>query len=237
MNRIQQEIKHFTDLEYIWSGQKTPAGLKRYDNKASLFKKMCKPTKKDIILEIGSGDGVFTKRLKGTNAKIIATDITPAVVSRSRERIKYNGLTYKLENCEKLSFKNNTFTVVCGISILHHVNMKKTLQECYRVLDKGGRIFFTEPNLLNPIIYVTTNISWLRGIMEYSPGERALIRKNVEKELIKIGFSKIVVKNYDFLLPWAPKFMIGFLEKAGFILEKLPLIKEISGSLLIYAEK
>ena len=68
----------------------------------------------------------------------------------------------------QMSFKNKSFDIVCGISILHHVNTKKTLQECYRVLKDGGRLFFTEPNLLNPIINITTNIKPLRKVMEYS---------------------------------------------------------------------
>lgn len=237
MSRIKEEIKHFTDLEYIWSGQKTVAGQKRYDNKVALFKNICKPNKNDKILEIGSGDGVFTKRLKGISSQIMATDITPAVIERSKRRIKFKGLSYKIENCEKLSFKNNSFSIVCGISILHHVNTKKTLQECFRVLKKGGRLFFTEPNLLNPIINITTNIKSLRKLMEYSPSERALIRKDVEKTLKDIGFSRIKVNNYDFLLPWAPEYMINTLENMGSLFEKIPFLKEISGSLLIYAEK
>ena len=237
MSRIQQEIKHFTELEYIWSGQKTPAGQKRYDNKAVLFRKICKPVAKDKVLEIGSGDGVFTKRLKGIKSQIVATDITPAVIERSKKIIKFEGLTYKIENCEKMSFKNKSFDIVCGISILHHVNTKKTLQECYRVLKDGGRLFFTEPNLLNPIINITTNIKPLRKVMEYSPGEKALLKKDVEKILHDTGFSLVSVKNYDFLLPWAPQSMISFLETDGTVLEKIPFLKEISGSLLIYAEK
>ena len=202
-----------------------------------LFRKICKPVAKDKVLEIGSGDGVFTKRLKGIKSQIVATDITPAVIERSKKIIKFEGLTYKIENCEKMSFKNKSFDIVCGISILHHVNTKKTLQECYRVLKDGGRLFFTEPNLLNPIINITTNIKPLRKVMEYSPGEKALLKKDVEKILHDTGFSLVSVKNYDFLLPWAPQSMISFLETAGTVLEKIPFLKEISGSLLIYAEK
>ena len=101
----------------------------------------------------------------------------------------------------------------------------------------GGRLFFTEPNLLNPIINITTNIKPLRKVMEYSPGEKALLKKDVEKILHDTGFSLVSVKNYDFLLPWAPQSMISFLETAGTVLEKIPFLKEISGSLLIYAEK
>lgn len=235
--RVKQEIKHFTALEHIWHGQMTEAGQRRYDNKAALFKKMCNPTRVDKILEIGCGDGIFTQRLRGTDAQIMATDITPAVVSRSKAKLSFPGLKYKIEDCEKLSFKEGSFSIVCGVSILHHVEIKKTIQECYRVLRNGGKLFFTEPNYLNPIIFLFSNVGFLRKVMELSPNEKALFRKDVEKLLKSTGFRKVVVRNYDFLLPWAPRFMISFLEKIGDILEKLPLVKEISGSLLIYAEK
>jgi nucleoside-diphosphate-sugar epimerase/ubiquinone/menaquinone biosynthesis C-methylase UbiE len=235
--RVDQEIKHFSDLRHIWPGQGTPAGQKRYDNKGVLFRKYCGLGKNERMLEIGCGDGEFTKRLRGIGAQIVATDITPAVVERGEKRLSFPGLEYKVDNCENLSFRNGTFSVVCGVSILHHVGMEKTLREAYRVLQKGGRIFFTEPNLINPIIFLATNIKWLREKMELSPGERALLRKDVEAVLKNIGFKKVIVRNYDFLLPWAPEFFIKPLEKFGVILEKTPLIKEISGSLLIYAEK
>ena len=85
----QQEIEHFTVLEHIWCGQMTVSGQKRYDNKAALFKKMCNPRAVDKILEIGCGDGAFTKRLRGTNAQIMATDITPSVILRSKTKVSF----------------------------------------------------------------------------------------------------------------------------------------------------
>lgn len=224
-------------MEHIWSGQKTAAGQKRYDNKGKLFRYYSKPQKSDRILEIGCGDGEFTRRLRGLGGDIIATDLTPAVIERARRKVDYGRLEYRVENCERLSFKSESFTIVCGISILHHVDIKKTLKEAFRVLKPGGRIFFTEPNLFNPLTFIPANIGWLRRRLEYSPGEMPLLRKDVEKILKDIGFRKIVVRNYDFLFPWIPKFIIPVVEKLGRILEKTPVLKEFSGSLLIFASK
>lgn len=237
MNRIQEEIKHFGSLEHVWFGQITVAGQKRYDNKGVLFRKYCKPRKNDKILEIGCGDGEFTKRLKRIGARIIATDITPAVIGRGEKKLTFKGLSYKIDNCERLSFKDCSFSIVCGISILHHVNLRKTLREIFRVLTPGGRMFFTEPNLINPVMYAQTNIGWLRKRMEFSPRERALLRMDVERVMKNVGFRYVIVKNYDFLFPWIPEFMITPLENVSNILERIPIVKEISGSLLIYAVK
>lgn len=240
MNRLNSEIDHFTNLDHIWWGAKTQAGQRRYDNKFKFLIKLCKPEQKNHILEIGCGDGEFTKRLIKLPSRIISTDITPAVIKRGKiffEKMGINNIIFKMGNAENLSFKDNTFDIVCGVSILHHVNVEKALCEALRVLKPGGQIFFTEPNLLNPNIYLGINILWLRERMEFSPTETALIRWEVEKTLRRVGYSKISVINYDFLHPLTPIWAVNFVEKVGGTLETTPIIKELSGSLIIWGEK
>lgn len=233
----KREIEHFSSLEHIWWGTKTPAGQRRYDNKFKLLINKCRPKRDMAVLEIGAGDGEFTKRLAKLNVMIVATDLTAAVINRAKTKIQKKNVRFKIENAEKLSFKKESFDLVCGVSILHHLKTGKALKEAYRVLKPGGQIFFTEPNLLNPNILLGLNIPWLREKMEYSPDETAFIRWKVETMLKKAGFKKFSVSNYDFLHPITPVFLIPFVEKLGYILERTPLIKEISGSLVIFAEK
>lgn len=240
-SRIKREINHFSHMDHIWWGALTSAGQKRYDNKYSSLLKYCKPKRRSKILEIGAGDGEFTKRLSQLSAEIIATDITPFVVKKGVKLFKKNStnarIRFKVANAEKLPFPKDKFDIVCGISILHHIDSNKALKEAFRVLKKGGKIFFTEPNLLNPNIYLGLKIGFLRKRMEFSDDEIALVRWDMEQILKNIGFSKVVVKNYDFLHPSTPDFLISAVENMGIILEKTPLVKEISGSLLIWAQK
>ncbi len=234
--RNKSEIDHFTKLDHIWWGAKTVAGQKRYDRRFELFKKRCKPSKKRI-LEIGCGDGEFTRRLIDLQAEIVGIDITPKVIEKAKKEFKKKKVKFVVGNIEKLKYRSNTFDIVCGISILHHVDTEKSLQEAYRVLKKDGQLFFSEPNLLNPHILLGLNIPWLRKKMEYSPDEVALIRWKMVKMLRDIGFSFVEVVNYDFLHPKTPSGLINIVEKASDSLEKIPLVKEISGSLIIYARK
>lgn len=235
--RVKQEIKHFSNLEHIWWGAKTIAGQKRYDNKAKLFKKYCPLAKNEKVLEIGCGDGEFTKRIADERLKIIATDVTPAVIKRAKKTLGSSGVSFYVDNAEGLGFGDGTFDVVCGISILHHLNTLKALREAYRVLKKGGQLFFTEPNLLNPLVFLGLNISFLRKKMEFSPDETALLRWKIADMLNQIGFRKIEVRNYDFLLPLTPPSLINLVTKLSDKLENVPIVKEISGSLVIYAVK
>lgn len=237
LKRTSQEIGHFSNLEHIWWGAKTIAGQKRYDIKTQLFKKYCRPKGGEKILEIGCGDGEFTKRVADTKIKISATDVTPAVIERAKRNLALRGVRFSVDDAESLSFDDNSFDAVCGISILHHLNTRRALEEAYRVLKKGGRIFFTEPNLLNPLIFLGLNINYLRKRLEFSPQETALVRWKATRVLNEIGFRKIMVRNYDFLFPHTPPFLINTIIRLSNKLETVPLIKEISGSLVIYAVK
>lgn len=224
----------------MWWGLKTPAGQKRYDNKLKLFQQNCNLEKTENILEVGCGDGEFTKRLIAVipqTTMLTATDITPEVLSRSKKIIKNKKLILKISNLESLDFPENKFDIICGISILHHVDLKKALQEIYRVLKKGGEIFFTEPNMLNPQIFFGLHIGFLRKKMEFSPDETAFIRWRLEKQFKKSHFKNVKIKNFDFLHPNIPSFFITPGQKLSQIAERIPLIKEISGSLLVYAKK
>lgn len=235
MARIKNEIKHFSNLDHIWWGAKTVSGQTRYDKRYNLFRKLCNPKKGSKILEIGCGDGEFTKRLIETKSKILGTDITPAVIERARNEIK--GAKFIVDDAEKFSSKDSSIDIVCGISILHHVNYLKAFEQCYRVLKKNGTLFFSEPNYLNPIIFAALHSKWLKTRMEYSPDETALIRWEVEKILHMIGFTKVLVYNYDFLHPSTPAFLTKLVESISPSLEKVPIIKETSGSIIIWAKK
>ncbi len=233
----RREIKHFSSLPHIWWGAKTLAGQRRYDRRFELFKKICNPSKNSKILEIGCGDGEFTKRLIILPSKIVAQDLTPKVIKKAKIRFKQKNVKFEIGNAESLNYKNNSFDIVCGISILHHINLRKALKEARRVLKPNGQIFFSEPNLLNPVIYAGLNLSFLRKRMEYSPDEKALLRWQSRDLLKEIGFRKINVFNYDFLHPSTPPFLIKYIEHLSNIFDKKPLIKEISGSLIINAKK
>lgn len=241
-NRILEEMKHFSNLKHIWWGAKTVAGQKRYDNRFQLLRRMCKPHQGMKILEIGCGDGEFTKRLVQLKSSIVAIDVTPKVIQGARNifKQKYANFTkvyFRVENAEKLSFSDATFDIVCGVSILHHVDIEKCLKEIFRVLRKNGEIFFSEPNLLNPQIFAGLHTPWLKTRMEFSPQETALVRWKVKDLLKRVGFGETVVKNYDFLHPNTPPYLIQMVENMSKMLEKTPLIKEVSGSLIIWAKR
>jgi SAM-dependent methyltransferase len=136
-----------------------------------------------------------------------------------------------------LSYTNNSFDVVCGSSVLHHLDLIKSYKEIFRVLKPEGRMVFAEPNMLNPQIFIQKKIPFIKKWLGDSPDETAIIRWAAKKQLTEIGFKKVRIFPYDFLHPATPSFLITFIQAIGMIVEKIPVLKEIGGSVIIFGEK
>ena len=55
-------------------------------------------------------------------------------------------------DCENLGFKDNSFDLIFGRAILHHLNLEKSSKEISRVLCKNGKAVFIEHLGMNPLI-------------------------------------------------------------------------------------
>jgi ubiquinone/menaquinone biosynthesis C-methylase UbiE len=98
-------------------------------------------------LEIGAGTGYFTLNLLqlGILGKATATDISPGMLARlddSAERLGLEVETVRSE-AEELPFANESFDLVFGHAVLHHIpDLDRAFGEFERVLRPGGTILF-----------------------------------------------------------------------------------------------
>ena len=70
-----------------------------------------------------------------------------------------------------------------------------------------------------------------------SPDEAAFFRWEIRKKLENANFREVKAKPFDFLNPWASAALVPAVDGLGRPLERLPLLREIAGSLLIRAVK
>lgn len=238
--RLSNEIDHGKKLfslgaENIWNWS-SPGGKLRAERRTNYFVNEAKISSSDNVLEIGCGTGLFSgKVFHKTKCKLTSIDISPELINDAKN--KYPEITFKLENAMNISFQSNTFDVVFGSSVLHHLDFKKSLQEFFRVLKPEGRMAFAEPNMLNPQILIQKNIPFIKKMLGDSPDETAVVRWKLNALLKEIGFTQTRVFPYDFMHPLLPAFSLPVFSKIGPLIEKIPLIKEIAGSVIIYAEK
>ncbi|RZB30168.1 MAG: hypothetical protein SRB1_02448 [Desulfobacteraceae bacterium Eth-SRB1] len=239
-DKIQSEIEHgkriAKDAINIW-GWGTPAGQIRANRRAGYFIQLGNIKAGRKVLELGCGTGEFTKRIAETGVDITGVDISPDLLKIATGRIKNKTVRFQIQNVEKMDFDDESFDIVFGSSILHHLNLKQALLEIYRVLREGGRIVFTEPNMLNPQIWLERNIPAIRSLTHTSPGETAFLKWHLKRELLNHGFKDVRIRTFDFLHPLTSQKLIQSIINIGNVIENIPLVKEIAGSLLIHASK
>ena len=237
--RLEHEKAHGVklgdDAEDVW-GWATPAGKERVKRRAGYFIDLGGFDSDSDVLEIGCGTAIFTEKVyDATHANITAIDISEALLSQARKKLA--NVEFQIDNAMQMSFDKDRFDCVYGSSVLHHLDMAKAMKEVFRVTKPGGRIVFAEPNMLNPQIMIERKVPFIRERAGNSPDETAIVRWSMKKMLKEIGFEKVKVFPYDFLHPATPVPLIGLVKGITAIAERIPLLNEIAGSVVIYGEK
>jgi len=103
-------------------------------------------------LEVGAGTGYFSLNLlrAGVVREATCTDISPGMVRALNANAQRLGLTVRTAraDAESLPFADESFDLVLGHAVLHHLpDLERAFREFHRVLKPGGRVVFAgEPS-------------------------------------------------------------------------------------------
>jgi 2-polyprenyl-3-methyl-5-hydroxy-6-metoxy-1,4-benzoquinol methylase len=239
--RARHEIDHGKklvagDAERTW-GWGSAAGRRRAARRGELVARAAGLGPGSKVLEVGCGTGLFTEMFARTGAAVLAVDISPELLEVARRRglpaPRVRFLAKRFEDCEV----DGPFDAVVGSSVLHHLEVGPSLRKIYRLLRPGGTLSFAEPNMLNPQICVQKNVPWVKRLLGDSPDETAFVRWRLRSLLRGLGFVGVRITPIDWLHPATPRPLIGPVALLGAALERVPLLREFSGSLLIRARR
>jgi ubiquinone/menaquinone biosynthesis C-methylase UbiE len=105
------------------------------------------------VLEYGCGEGGYAFDLAGRGSSVTGIDISEVRIEHARARADgLPGLSFEVMNAERLEFRDDTFDVICGAAILHHLDLDRALAEVARTLRGSGEALFLEPLGHNPFI-------------------------------------------------------------------------------------
>ncbi len=106
------------------------------------------------ILDLGCGAGETSVYFALQGASVDAVDVSPGMIQVAMKLAERFGVCPRFQTCqaEKLPFPDDTFDLVFGNGVLHHVDILPALAEVKRVLRPGGRAAFVEPLKHNPAI-------------------------------------------------------------------------------------
>jgi demethylmenaquinone methyltransferase/2-methoxy-6-polyprenyl-1,4-benzoquinol methylase len=107
-----------------------------------------KPRAGELILDMAGGTGDVAFRMASRGALVMVADINADMLGVGKKRAEARelaGLSWKVENAEKLSFADASFdayTIVFGIRNV--TDIPAALREARRVLRRGGRFYCME---------------------------------------------------------------------------------------------
>jgi SAM-dependent methyltransferase len=106
------------------------------------------------VLEYGCGGGKMSALLAKSGADVSTFDISEASVELTRRRAELHGLKVEaiVAAGESLPYPDESFDVVVGKAILHHLDVDRGWGELHRVLKPGGKASFLEPMGMNPVL-------------------------------------------------------------------------------------
>jgi SAM-dependent methyltransferase len=221
----------------IYWADRTAAGARRREIRAELLAARAGVGAEGRVLEIGCAIGDYTEALASqTDALLVSVDVAPAAAALARSRLPHR-VAVATADVERLPFAGASFDAVVGNAVLHHLRLDRALPELLRVLRPGGRFCFSEPNMLNPHVFVEKNVPWVGRLLDDSPGETAFVRWRLAATLARAGLADVSVRPFDFLYPAVPAALVPAVERLGRWLERLPGMREVAGSLLVTARK
>ena len=199
-------------------------------------------SKNKIVLDYGCGIGSVTQKIATLKpSKLFGIDISEISISKAIENAKNLNLqiNYSVDNCEETRFKAETFDLVFGSGILHHLDLEKSLVEINRILKKGGEMVFLEPLGANPLINFYRKLT----PKSRSEDEHPFLKKDFN--FINSLFKQVTVKYYGFftliffLFYKNPQKSSVFkiISKLDYYFFKIKYFKSLAWSVLIIAKK
>ncbi|MBK5215915.1 MAG: class I SAM-dependent methyltransferase [Candidatus Pacebacteria bacterium] len=101
--------------------------------------------KDSLILDIGSGRGLFAKKLVEAGYRVIGLDFEPNIIKKTNEDVIHWGLEGKLKFVEgdalDIPFTDNSFDGVCDFGLMENLyndDWEQYASEISRVLKPGG---------------------------------------------------------------------------------------------------
>lgn len=161
--RVEREQKAHTERDVLAESSELKARfphILQFPSRKHLYSVMedfVQGIRGKTILDYGCGRGETSLRYLSRGAITHAIDISPVYIAdanRAAQEAGYSAEQYSFSvmDAHDLTFEDNTFDIVIGYGILHHLDAEIALDEIYRVLKPGGRVLLQEPLADNPLL-------------------------------------------------------------------------------------
>lgn len=240
------ERKHFDTLaegyDYNYQYNK-PLTKYKIDKKSNEFIRIVRQhlRRENLkVLEFGCGTGEYTRHLakRMPKSKIIGLDISKEIIKIAKKKCSaYSNTSFVVQSAYDTRFKRESFDAICGFYVLHHLDIKKVGKEITRILKPGGILFFYEPNIINPVVYLIKSSKKLKHMVGDSPDEWAINPLTIKTHLPSFDILEISQSEFVWPLKFIPISIFKIADNITSYFRYFPLIKYLGGSVRILAKK
>lgn len=191
------------------------------------------------VLELGAGSGLWTAHLadvlKGEcpiTAVVFDEEFAEQLEARALPNVEVAHVRHLPDDLPAESFD-----YVVGTAIICHDRYAENLRQLHRLLKPGGQLLFFEANFWNPQVLVK---SVVRPVGRWAGNAKCQIgmrRWKLLQEASRSGYVELEVIPYDILHPRAPAKLIPAIQSAAYLLERVPAVRDLCGTLYIWARK
>jgi 2-polyprenyl-3-methyl-5-hydroxy-6-metoxy-1,4-benzoquinol methylase len=224
--------------EEVW-GWSTVAGRARLRKRVDLFvQHLSLAGSQKTVLELGCGTGLYTEQVAPLCKAVVAVDISDALLNEARAKVPASSVHFVRQDLENIDPDQvgRGFDAVYGCSILHHLDLERTLPQLKGLLAPGALLAFSEPNLLNPQVRIMfSGTQWAKRKWAQSDTEMAFYPWELRSIFERHGFEVRKLFPFDFLHPAIPAALVPIATSVDRFLERTPLLRFLGGSCFIHA--
>ena len=174
--------------------------------------------KDKTVIDIGCGDGIYTKKLywQGKPKLMVGIDAARQAIVKAKKNYgtSKKNLIFETGNCYEISYPDKKFDIAIARGLVHHLQKpQKAIKEILRVADQ---ILIIEPNGYNPLLKIIEKFS----LYHRRHQEKSYLPYKIRQWVTSFG-AKTESEDYLGLVPFfCPDFLTDFLKKVEPFFEK-----------------
>jgi len=205
-----------------------------------------KNVKDKIVLDVGCGFGEKSITIAQNGGVVTGIDISENYIRSSRQSAQEKNLnhlcSFEEMDVHNMSYKDNTFDLVIGRGIIHHLDLQVSLTEIKRVLKPGGTAIFLEPLSANPLLKIFRVLTPSARTVDEKPltiRDLKWINSNFDVYSSYYGLitAPVAMLTSILLRPWPNNYILIIFDYLENFLNKLNFIKPFNQYVLLNIKK
>ena len=179
-------------------------------NLTAILQRLREYSLKGNVLELGCGNGTYSKIISETSENLVATDYSDEMVASAKERLKgFKNITIEKQNCMELSYNNEMYDTIVMANLLHIIDKpQKAIAEAKRVLKPHGKLVI--------ISFTTEGLSFFNKLSMIYRYLKTYGKPPKESQVITLSLAKQFLEAENFKINEAN--LIGYNVKAIMII-------------------